>query len=90
MWSAIANTHIVWILPKITDPAFAMLLLNNETFWLRSGGAQPFVKVKQTLDRSLLLPPLAEQHRIVAKVDELMALCGRLEAAREKREKTRG
>jgi type I restriction enzyme S subunit len=88
-WSAIANTHIVWMLPWVTLPGFAMLWLNNEAFWIRSGGAQPFVKVGETLEKSFPLPPLAEQHRIVAKVDELMALCDQLEAARQERQQGR-
>jgi type I restriction enzyme S subunit len=36
------------------------------------------------------IPPLLEQHRIVAKVDELMALCGRLEASLTAVEDSRG
>jgi type I restriction enzyme, S subunit len=47
------------------------------------------LSAKQVNGIEIPLPPLAEQHRIVAKVDELMALCDRLEAARAEREATR-
>jgi type I restriction enzyme S subunit len=69
---------------------FLFLLSQREQFHLASeGGAQPNISKVKIVWTPFPLPPLAEQHRIVAKVDELMGLCDRLEAARAGREAVR-
>ncbi|GGF53557.1 type I restriction enzyme, S subunit [Mameliella alba] len=67
-------------------PAFLELCLNSP--WIAdfaaektTGGAAPRVNMALVRGYPIPVPPLAEQHRIVAKVDTLMALCDRLEAA---------
>jgi type I restriction enzyme, S subunit len=53
---------------------------------LMYGMKMPRLGTDDALSLSFPLPPLAEQHRIILKVDELMALCDRLEAAQAERE----
>lgn len=58
--------------------------------WGKAGtGTLPIINKGKWEILPIPLPPLIEQHRIVAKVDELMVLCDRLETARGEREKTR-
>jgi type I restriction enzyme, S subunit len=54
----------------------------------KSGMAVMQMNISQDKLRSVVIPvpPVAEQHRIIAKVDELMALCDQLEKARADRE----
>ena len=76
------------------DPDFLVVALNCPRF-RRLVAAQATGTTRSRISRSNLavlpipLPPLAEQKRIVAKVDELMALCDRLEAQQQERDTRR-
>ena len=47
---------------------------------LAAGGAQPNLNLRKIKETLIPIPPLEEQKRIVAKVNQLMALCDELEA----------
>ena len=66
---------------------FSYLLSQRARFHSASeGGAQPNISKVKIVAFPFPLPPLTEQKRIVAKVDELMALCDRLEAQQQERD----
>ncbi len=68
---------------------FYLTLLRNSGYFARLCTRwinQAAVNTDMLKEQTIPLPPLAEQKRIVAKVDELMALCDRLEAQQQERE----
>jgi len=75
-------------LPQDMDLNFLKVYLDYATNLMKdssSGAVQRFVSLTFLRNYPFPLPPLAEQKRIVAKVDELMALCDALEAAQQTR-----
>ncbi|RRW22173.1 restriction endonuclease subunit S [Stutzerimonas stutzeri] len=75
------SRQLMAIRPIIVDAQFArnMLLSMSAHFHSKSIGiAIPGISREDVLDTLIGIPPLPEQHRIVAKVDQLMALCDQL------------
>jgi type I restriction enzyme, S subunit len=90
-----STTEIVAIRPFLKlCPAYCALAFRRPDFVayverLGQGTKMPRLRTPDAIVAPFPLPPLEEQHRIVAKLDGLMALCDRLEAARAEREGVR-
>lgn len=92
----VLNQHIFRVIPApgLTTSAYLLLLLRDAIREMADsehahGLVMTHINRGPFTSHLIRIPPLAEQHRIVAKVDELMALCDQLEVARAKREATR-
>lgn len=88
--SLVADSHVTIIRPLLTDSNFLWCYLSAPGIQSRIEPEHEKALVSGTTNQVELntsavvqlvvpIPPLAEQHRIVAKVEELMALCDQLE-----------
>lgn len=80
-----ALVRSVLLLKPLISPSFFLRWLQSPWCfaWMRQASeasAQPHLYIGDTKRMPVPLPPLAEQQHILAKVEELMALCDQLEA----------
>lgn len=89
------TTELHVLRPILVDPDYVLLFLKSPQFVetgiprMTGTAGQKRVPADYFTSSPFPLPPLAEQGRIVARVDELMGLCDQLEEARKTREETR-
>ncbi len=84
--SCLLNQRLARLTPLGWSPEYCLLLfkspmLRKQIDVLNQGTLIQHMFTSQVDAFEFPLPPLEEQHRIVAKVDELMALCDALEAS---------
>ena len=83
---AVFASYLIRVVPnQFSLPTYFKLFAETPLYWQQlyeksMGTGQPNVNGISLSQLLLPLPPLAEQHRIVAKVDLLMSLCDDLEA----------
>jgi len=80
----------VLVIGRYLDMVLHSACAQNQLDAMMFGTAVRRVNIGHVRAIAVPLPPLAEQHRIVAKVDELMALCDELEAALGSAQSERG
>ena len=91
----VCDSHVTLVrCPHVVQEYIRTWLRSDHVYGViedRAAGSTKQVELTAGLAQNWLvpLPPLPEQHRIVAKVGELMGLCDRLEAAQMERETTR-
>ena len=73
------NTMAITPIMNITTNYAYLWLSTVDLATLNTGTSVPQINHKDIDPLSFPLPPLAEQHRIVAKIDKLMALCDTLD-----------
>ena len=88
-WTAIKNT--IWLKSNgvsLSDK-YLFYLSNTEHFWQIRGQAQPFISLGDVKKKKLMLPPLAEQKRIVHLISSVDSYIEALQQQVDKARKSR-
>jgi len=91
----VCDSHVTVVRCLAVVPEYIRAWLRSDHVYAliehRAAGSTNQVELtaQMAINQIVPLPPLAEQHRIVAKVDELRDLCDQLEAARQQRQQGR-